>query len=94
MIFWFIDGLSRIISWLSLTSNLANIYLFKVNNRNTKKSEICSKLTLKIPEQRRRPAVFDAKVEHISHIFLIFLLLTWIINVQQSSYTLTWEQGD
>ena len=29
----------------------ANIYLFKVNNRNNaKKCEICSKLTLKIPE--------------------------------------------
>ena len=30
-----------------------NIYLFKVNNRNTRKgSEICSKLTLKTPELR------------------------------------------
>ena len=32
----------------------ANIYLFKVNSRNTKKRcEICSKLTIKIPEQRQ-----------------------------------------
>ena len=31
----------------------ANIYLFKVNKRNTRKrSEICLKLTAKIPEQR------------------------------------------
>ena len=31
----------------------ANIYLFKVNNRNTTKMcEICSKLTIKTPEQR------------------------------------------
>ena len=32
----------------------ANIYLFKVNNRNTRKRcEICSKLTTKTPEQRQ-----------------------------------------
>ena len=31
----------------------ANIYLFKVNNRSTrKKCEICSKLTIKTPERR------------------------------------------
>ena len=31
----------------------ANIYLFNVNNRNTRKrSEICSKLTKKTPERR------------------------------------------
>ena len=34
-------------------SNLANIYLFNVNNRNTRKRcEICSKLTTKTPERR------------------------------------------
>ena len=33
----------------------ANIYFFKVNNRGTrKKCEICSKLTIKSPERRRR----------------------------------------
>ena len=33
--------------------NPANIYLFKVNNRNTRnRCEICSKLTIKTPEQR------------------------------------------
>ena len=32
---------------------LAGIYLFKVNNRNTRKSfEICSKLTIKTTERR------------------------------------------
>ena len=32
----------------------ANIYLFKVNNKNTRKMcEICSKLTIKTPEWRR-----------------------------------------
>ena len=31
----------------------AGIYLLKINNRNTRKrSEICSKLTIKIPERR------------------------------------------
>ena len=35
--------------------NQANIYLLKVNNRNTRKRcEICSKLTLKTPERRQR----------------------------------------
>ena len=32
----------------------ANIYLFKANNRNTRKrSEICSKLSIKIPVRRK-----------------------------------------
>ena len=35
-------------------SNPTGIYLFKVNNRNTRKRyEICSKLTIKIPERRQ-----------------------------------------
>ena len=34
--------------------NPANIYLLKLNNRNTRKRcEICSELTIKTPEQRR-----------------------------------------
>ena len=37
-------------------ANPANIYLFKVNNRNTIKScEICLKLTIKTPERRTEP---------------------------------------
>ena len=45
-----------------------NIYLFKINNRKTiKKCEICSKLTLNI---------FTVNFEHISHFFMVFLLLT------------------
>ena len=32
----------------------ANIYLLKVNNRNTRERfEMCSKLTMKTPEQRQ-----------------------------------------
>ena len=63
-----------------------NIYLLKVNNRNTKKKcEICLKLTTKTPEQRpfsgrlrkgRRSDIFVVNFEHILHIFLVFLLLT------------------
>ena len=42
-----------------------NIYLFKANNRNTRKRcEICSKLTIKITErhQSRRSGVFIANL--------------------------------
>ena len=47
-------------------SNPANIYLFEVNNRNSRKRfEIFSKLTIKTPARR-----------NISLLFLVFLLLT------------------
>ena len=53
-------------------------YLLKVNSRNTRtRCEICSKLTLKTPERRRRPSsVFIGNFEHILHLVLVFLLLT------------------
>ena len=57
----------------------AGIYLLKVNNRNTRtRCEICSKLTLKTPQGRdgRRSGVFIVNFEHISHLALVFLLLT------------------
>ena len=53
--------------------------MFKVNNRNTRISwEICSKLTMKTPERLhwRRSSVFIINFEHISHLALVFLLLT------------------
>ena len=56
-----------------------NIYLSKVNDKNTRKRcEICSKLTIKTPERRhwRRSGVFIVNFEHISHLFLVFSLLT------------------
>ena len=54
--------------------NPANIYLFKVNNGNTKKRcEICCKLIIKTPE---RSAVFIDNFEHILHLFIVSLLLT------------------
>ena len=71
-------------------SHPTNFYLFKVNNKNTrKKCGICSKLTIKTPERRlcgaskgfmkafrRRSGVFIVNFEHILHLFLVFLLLT------------------
>ena len=54
----------------------ADIYLLKVNNRNTRaRCEICSKLTIKIPE-RRRSGIFIVNFDHISHLALLFPLLT------------------
>ena len=49
-------------------------YMFKVNNKNTRtKCEICSKLTI---DTSRRSGVFIVNFEHVSHLFLVFLLLT------------------
>ena len=55
------------------------MYLFKVNNGNTRKRyEICSELTIKPPElgpafkklkAGRRSGVFIVNYEHISHLF-------------------------
>ena len=56
---------------VKLNANPANIYLLKVNNRNTRrKCEICSKLTIKTPD------AFIINFKHISHLFLVFILLT------------------
>ena len=55
------------------------IYMFKVNNKNTgTRYEVCSRLTIKTPEQRpwRRSSVLIVNFEHISHLVLVFLLLT------------------
>ena len=57
----------------------AGIYLLKVNNRNTRtRCETCSKLTIKTPERRqwRRFWCIFVNFEHISHLVLVFLLLT------------------
>ena len=62
------------------THSLVGTYLFQVNNRNTRKrSEICSKLTVTTPEWRQQSGVFSDNFEHISHLFLVFLLLTFSI---------------
>ena len=66
----------------------AGNYMLKVNNRNTRtRCEICSKLTIKTPERRhwRRFGVFLVNFEHISHLFLMFLLLTSSRQMQNGS---------
>ena len=58
----------------------AGNYMFKVNNRNTRTScEIRSKLTIKIPERRQwcHSGIFIVNFEHISYLFLVFLLFTF-----------------
>ena len=56
----------------------SKIYLFKVNNRNTRKRyEIWSKLTTKTERRQWRcVSVFIVNFEHISHLFLNFLFFT------------------
>ena len=57
----------------------AGIYLFEVNNGNTRTMcEICSKLTIKTPEQYQwsRYGVFIVNFEQISDIALVFPWLT------------------
>ena len=61
----------------------ACIYMLKVNNRNTRtRCEICSKLTIKIPERPhwRRSGIFIISFEHISNLVLMFLLLLLTCN--------------
>ena len=55
----------------------SNIYLFKCNNRNTrKKCEKCSKLTIKTPEECLHcSGALIVNAEHISSLFLELLNL-------------------
>ena len=74
-------GYSREVSnYQMCCSYQENIYLFEFNNnRNTSKTyEICSKVTLKIPERRqlRRSSAFNANLKHIWQLFLMFLFST------------------
>ena len=60
---------------------LASINLFEVNNINTRnRCEICSNLTITTQERHdcSRYGVCIINYEHISHPFLVFLLLTFI----------------
>ena len=53
--------------------------MFKINNRNSRtRCEISSNLIIKTPERRhwRCSGVFIVNFEHISHLVLVFLLLT------------------
>ena len=56
-----------------------NIYLFKVNNKNTtERHEIFLKLTIQTPERRclHRSDIFIVNLQHISYLFLMSLFLT------------------
>ena len=71
----------KITLWEIKTFHLipAGNYMFTVNNRNNRtRFEIYSKLPTKTPERRqwRRSDVFIVNLEHISHLVLVFLLLT------------------
>ena len=62
----------------SIILDPVGIYLLKVNKRNTRaRCEICSKLTIKMPErlQWRRSGIFIVNSEHISHFVVVFLFL-------------------
>ena len=55
-----------------MCSNPNGNYMFKVNNKNIR-YQVCSKLTMK----SRRSGVFNAvNFDRISHLVLVFLLLT------------------
>ena len=55
--------------------NPAGIYMFKVNNRNTRtRCEICLKFTIKTPLLVY--LLLTLNFEHISHLILVFLLST------------------
>ena len=66
--------------WLDIFQYPSKIYLFRFDNRSTRKRcETCSNLTIKTPEwsQWHRTGTFIVNFEHISHLFLLFLLLLW-----------------
>ena len=70
-------------SFLSDSEANTGIYLLKVNNSNSRtRCEICSKLTIKIPQRRqwRRSGNFIVNFGYISHLVLVFLLLA--LNMQ------------
>ena len=57
-----------------VTGNPRDIYLFKCNNNNIRKTlEICTKVTLKTPKGN---FIFIVKFEHIPDFFVVFLMLT------------------
>ena len=63
----------------SSDSNPTDNYMSKVDNWNTRtRCEICSKLTIKIPDRRqwRRSGIFIVNFERILHLDRVFLLLT------------------
>ena len=79
----FLNKKTDIVFRILIQNFLADFYLFKVNKKDTRKTcQICSKLTMKTPERRHlhRSGVFIVNFEHISNLFLVFLLFIscWI----------------
>ena len=71
-----IDLLCKSMDWFLYNNGLRHERV-KVKNRNIrKKCEICLKLLITITISRRYFGVFIVNFEHISHLFLRFLLLT------------------
>ena len=69
----------KVFKALAPSINPTGIYLFKVNNEDARTMyEVCSKLILKLPERRhlRRSGICIVNFEQISHIVLVFPLLT------------------
>ena len=77
---WVFFMFFKLYEWYKIVQSITNpagIYLLKVNNGSTRtRCEICSKLTIKIPEWRHASFFFIVNFEHISHLVLVFLLLT------------------
>ena len=73
------SNLVRKITSIVEDCHLAGNCMFKFNNRNIgTRCEICSKLTIKTPERQHwsRSGVFIVNFEYISHLVVLFLLLT------------------
>ena len=74
-------GLVHDFFYLLLSLFPAGIFLLKINNRNIRiRYEIYSKLTIKAPERRYWLLSGVVNFKHISHLVLVFLLLT--LNMQ------------
>ena len=78
----------RPVPWSELkTTCPVNIYLFKVNNRNTKKRcEVCSKLTIKTPERLHWPWTY---FNSVSIIEFEQVIVNWVAARTLESLSLT-----
>ena len=64
--------------FLCRSNNPANIYLFKVHNRNKTRCEICSKLTKTILDHRRCSGVFIVNFEYyVTPFFSVSIAELW-----------------
>ena len=70
--------------------NPAGIYLFKVNNGNTRTiCKMCSKLIIKTQERRQyHSGVFIVNFEQTSHIALVFPADLELLNANRANKTL------